>query len=360
MMSRSDAPADGCGRSAAALALLSAVLVPLHTRAQSGESIELEWHALPGCPRAEQVIERIEALAGPATKLGTPLRAEATISRSAGRLRLKLVVRWGSLVGERNIDGVSCDDLAGAAAVNIALLLRTAEPNGPATPIEGASPRSSAETTAPAPSGTRRGPEASAAPHDATAATSATSVPRAALHEDDRSPARLRGFLQVPLASVAFGPVPGPSFGASLGGGVSLEAWRFGADATFRLRRRLTLEDRPAVGAHIDRVDARVRACRAFGFADFELAPCAQLSLSHVWARGSGAHVRARTAESTWIGAGAGVQARLPLAPWVDIFAAIDVRIESARPRISVEGAGVVGQLGLVTVDLSAGVEWIL
>lgn len=363
MMSRSELSADGCRRNAAAFALLSALLIPFDARAESVEPpIELEWHAPPGCPRSAVVLERIEALTGSYKTTETPLRAEATIRRSRGRLSLKLVIRSGDLVDERNIEGTSCDDLAGAAAVNIALLLRSPEPIAPAVQIDGAPSSATGDTTGAAPASGDGKSEARATPLSAATETSAARAQphRAARDDDDDSTTRVRGFVQVPFASLALGPLPGPSLGASLGGGVLLDDFRFIADATLRLRRRLTLEERPSVGARIDRFDLRARVCRAFAFGRIELAPCAQLSMSHLWARGTGVHVRAQTVESTWMGAGAGAQARLLLAPWLDICAAIDARLEISRPRISVDGAGDLGQLGPVTVDLSAGLEWIL
>src|SRR6185436_12485578 len=73
-------------------------------------------------------LERIRAIAGSLTQRESRLRADGTITKEDGHFHLRLVVRDGELVGERNIVTDSCEDLAGAAAVALGLLLRSETP----------------------------------------------------------------------------------------------------------------------------------------------------------------------------------------------------------------------------------------
>ena len=97
-----------------------------HVQAQPIPSVDLEWSAPADCPRREDVQARIRKLAGKRKWTALPLRAEAVIVRKEdGRLRLRLVLHAGEMVGERNIEGSSCSALAGATAVVVALMFRS-------------------------------------------------------------------------------------------------------------------------------------------------------------------------------------------------------------------------------------------
>ena len=126
MTSRSVPRADRrrYGGSATILGALVASFAPARALAQSSEPLELHWEAPAGCPSERHVQDRIRKLSGSSRATDAPVRAEATVTRSDdGKLHLELVVHAGDLVGARNIDGSSCEDLAGAAAVAFALLL---------------------------------------------------------------------------------------------------------------------------------------------------------------------------------------------------------------------------------------------
>jgi hypothetical protein len=362
MTSRSVARADRAWR-AHTLAVLIAVLVCARARAQSGAVVELAWHAPSGCPSREDVQARIRELAGASQATDTPLRAEATITRNAGgRLHLKLVVRRADLVGERNIEGKSCEDLAGAAAVNLVLLLHSAAPLAAAEPApNGPAPNSSAPN-GPAPNGATSAQQseqtlAVTPPSPQPSAAESATPPAGEAAHPQRS---WRGVLQLPLVSLEFGPLPRPSWGVTLAGGVEVEHWRFLIQASAWLPQTLLLPDHANTGARVERIDAGVRACRAFRLGDLELAPCASVSVQHIWARGTGAYVAARTEQATWLAPGAGAQGRLQLASWFNLLAAAFVHVETSRPVIAIDGIGPVGQLGPVAVTITLGCEWIL
>ncbi|HET7539852.1 MAG TPA: hypothetical protein VFK05_08265, partial [Polyangiaceae bacterium] len=98
-------------------------------QAEPVADLSLRWHAPAGCPQQAEIQERIRKLIGTTRVTTSALQAEGTITQSdSAHFHLKLVTRAGSLVGERNLDASSCENLSGAASVSIALLLSSAEP----------------------------------------------------------------------------------------------------------------------------------------------------------------------------------------------------------------------------------------
>ncbi|HKU39630.1 MAG TPA: hypothetical protein VJR89_15830, partial [Polyangiales bacterium] len=133
MTSLSAAPAERKRRSgqyATTLAAWSVLFVSSPTHAQGPERVDLTWQAPADCPSAAEVRARIHQLVGATTANGSRLRARAVVTRNPdGRFHLRLLVEMDEVTGERHIEGRSCVDLAGAAAVNIVLLLGSAPPS---------------------------------------------------------------------------------------------------------------------------------------------------------------------------------------------------------------------------------------
>jgi hypothetical protein len=357
------------------LLALSGWLMSRTALAQPATGLNLRWAAPVGCPQQTDVRDRVTKLTGSVSPTQGPLQAEGTISQTDNaRFHLKLVMRSGGLVGERNLDSTSCADLAGAAAVTLALLMRSEAPlserdlGGRETPNptpSSTTPGSSATTSnttpaSPAASGTndrvapehpraeRPEPRPEALPDDHTRSPSAPSE------------RRWRMVIQAPLATLSLGPLPRPSWGIALGAGVSFESWRFLLEGAEWLRQNLPAKDIPGYGADIDRATVTLRTCRAQRVAAFELAPCVALSLEHVSARGTGAHVAPRSEQATLLGVGAGAQGRLYLARWFSLILGVDAQIETSRPQLSIDGVGTVGQLGPAVFTVMVGPEWIL
>jgi hypothetical protein len=315
--------------------------------------IELVWQAPAGCPRARQVLQRIRNLSGTDSTNVPPLRAEATIEREqAGQLRLHLVTHAGGLVGERTLDGTACSDLANSAAVHLALLLQASEPPGEPDGV-GASreaaqwPPSTTTQTAPAPA-----PAASGGTRGQPAQPLA--------REPAGSVRSVQGLLQAPLAMLELGPLPQPALGLALAGGVRFAPYTLLLEGRARLGQRLRGPGDASVAAELDHVSVGLRGCRALTGGRFALSPCVHFEVEHLWARGSGSHLSVRTAQTTWFAAGAGLQVRLELSAWLGLVARIDAQLETARPRISVDNLGNLGQLGPAAFSFSLGSEWIL
>src|SRR3954471_13879828 len=112
-----------------ALISLPGMLASRIALGQPTPALTLRWSAPAGCPQQAQVSDRIRKLTGSTSATAPVLQAEGTITQTdSAHFHLKLVTRSGNLVGERNLDASSCQNLSGAAAVSIALLLRSGEP----------------------------------------------------------------------------------------------------------------------------------------------------------------------------------------------------------------------------------------
>ena len=319
------------------LALL-AVLSGTPSVCAQGEPIELRWDAPTSCPAADAVRARVRSLAGTGAASGLPLRAAATVTQRAdGSYHMRLVVQKDGLEGERLLVARSCQDLAGAAAVNLALLIEEGAPLAAASASSVDTSPVAATPPAPPASPSQASPEAARA----------------------TEPNALRAVVQGPSLSFGLGPMPAPSVGFSLAAGAVLAPWHFVAGGTAWLEHA-SASTRPDTSATLDRIQGTIRVCRAFQLSSFGLAPCLSVSVEHLRAHGTGPYVRPASADTTWLAAGAGLQARYRLTPWLNVLCGADLKLQTARPRISIEGIGAVTQLGWLSAELSLGSEWIL
>jgi hypothetical protein len=335
-------------------AAVCALLVASRARGDADDRVRLSWTAPAGCPRADDVRARISELAGKTPADDASIEAEATITRThAGRLHLTLVVHSGSSVGQRDIEANACEDLAGATAVNLALLLRSGLPPMAAGPER--APPPSVDTRPPVSRADSAANAETVTPSEATRATRP-----ATLAPQERSTRSWRVLARVPLVAASVGLLPSASWGAALALGVQVERWNLLLDGGAWLRQSLSASDVPDVAAHLDRMELGLRACHTFSFGALELAPCARLSLQHIWTRGAGAHITARTAQTTWLAIGVGGQTRWSISSRLGLVAAVDVQAQTARPKIMIDALGRIGQIGSLALTLFLGTEWIL
>lgn len=350
MTSRSARP---CERRRASERLLLALLLLLRllettpASAQPLESLELQWLAPAGCPDASEVRGRVERLVGSAEITGAPLRAEGTVTRRHdGSFHLRLVIRVDDLAGEREIEGAACRDLGGAAAVALALLLRSAEP-----------------LTAGELSGDPATSEASSGESSRSVPAALESSPARVQVESagTRSARAWRGLFQVPLARVGFGPVSAPGFGLALAAGASIGRWLFLADGEAWLPQQVsTLHQAERYRADLQRFAVGLRACRSLLGPRFDVAPCVAITTAHMSARGTGWQVAPDTAAATWVALGVGAQTRIYVTRWLGLLAGMDVQFQTSRPEIAIEGVGTIDQLLPVAITATVGSEWIL
>jgi hypothetical protein len=328
--------------------------------------IDIRWEAPPGCPQESDVRDRIQKLLG-SSRHDSQLRAEGTITRIDKRFRLNLVVRAGDLVGTRSIESNSCEDLAGAAAVELGLLSHAAEvagrPNPTGTqlptlpPVSGPEPSGSRSdgTNGHPPQGTNAASPAQRAPIDAKVESEAKEPPPAM-----ESPRRGRVLVQAPLLALGVGPLPRTTTGGGLALGLEYAKWQWQLKAISWQRQSVPAPDFPGYGADVARIAADFWACRELRSAWVGFSPCLTAGMERVSASGTGRNIASSTQHAIGMTAGAGVQGRLYLASWIRLLAAVGGQVELTRPQISIKGLGSVYQFAPAALTVALGLEWIL
>lgn len=351
-----------------ALALMSGV-----TTARAQSSLELAWDAPDECPSGESVLTRVRSLAGESLR-GSRLKATGRVEHRDGRYRLTLTVHQGSEVRERTMESSSCDDLAGAAAVALGLLLRKEPTAGGATenPEAGTPPdagggntangdaRGNADTAAAPGNGgsksERSKAPSSVAPRNPRAPESETSSPTA---EPDSGSGQRRWNVvaRAPSGTVALGLVSQPMFALGAGLGFRYDEWRMLAEG--RVFEAATLTDALSnVGARVGRITADASVCREWRTERVEFGPCADVGLSFVSMRGKGPHVVAQSHHTRVFAFGAGADGRFWLGSWVAVFGTASFAVQASRPTPSVTNFGDVVRLGAVDFSFALGSEW--
>jgi len=347
------------------------LVYPGQAVAQAPAPIQLKWNALASCPSSESVLARVRQIAGSTRPTATPLRANATITRpSEGLFRLRLQIEAGDLAAVRTIEGKSCKDLAGAAAVALALLLSSEEPLSERD-LAGASTGDLAAGSEEAGDKSTTPKERTTAPPAATTVKPATSsVPDAPnAPSDEPGPARRWHVLLVaPMGALSVGPLRRTSRALAVAAGVSFDNWHFLADGKLWEPQRETVSNLgDAYSVDLNRFSLGARGCRVFG-TRFELAPCALMSVHHLSVRGSGPNLASRPDAATWAAVGVGIQARLLIVPWLGLLAGVDAELEFARPEVSFSlpvtgssqlGANSVERLAPAAATISVGSQWI-
>ncbi len=346
--------------------MVIALLATAPAMAEQQPPIDIRWEAPPGCPQESDVRDRIQKLLG-SSRHDSQLRAEGTITRMDRRFHLELVVRAGDLVGTRTIDSNSCEDLAGAAAVELGLLIHSAEAAGKSNHT-GTQPPTSSAVSGSEPSGSG----ADGTDGRSSQGTSAASPAQRATYEakggseaqeqppQGESQRRWRVLVQAPLLALGVGPLPRTTTGGGLALGLEYAKWQWQLRAISWRRQSVPASDFPGYGADVDRIAADFRACREIRSSWFGFSPCLDAGMERVSASGTGQNIESSTRHAIGMTAGAGVQGRLYLASWIDLLAAVDGQVELSRPQISIKGVGSVYQFAPAALTVALGLEWIL
>ncbi len=367
-------------------AALSGVVSLVSARAHAQSSLELTWNAPSECPQEAVVRERLQALVGKSTSARRYLSATGRIERVGKRYRLVLSVREGADVRERTVNADSCNDLAGAAAVALGLLIRNergaANSDENASRTKGASGHGTDEHASE--SELAGASEASGADreHPKTAATVAAASSNKAPAKNENaqreaqkaSPAntptdagaageaaerRWRILLRAPVGILSIGRLPKPSGGIGAGVGASYDAWRVLFAARVFSTQTLAANNPYEAGARVGRRDLSLGVCRDWREGRLGLAPCFIGVLQRETARGSGPGVTPEPASAISFVITGAAEARLFIFDWLSLVTSVAVGIETSRPVIEVTTAGDVKKLGPVDSSFSLGPEWI-
>jgi hypothetical protein len=329
--------------------------------------IEIGWQAPASCPQEVDLRKRIQNLLG-TRRPASPLLAEGTIVRKDRSFRLQLKVQLGDLQETRSFESVSCEDLMGAAAVEVALLVQS-DLTDDAPRASGRSP-SQSRASEPVPSLTR--PAESSPLKEGEAARLNEEPAKTKKDEPDRAkdepppavearPQRSwHALLQAPLLAVQVDSQGRHTVGGGLSLGLEHAQWQGQLAATFWPRLSVPAKALSVYGADIDRFRTDIWACREFRFAWLGLSPCLSAGLDRVSARGTGRGIDPTPRRSIGMSAGAGGQARLHMASWLRLVTTVGGHLNFSRPDIVIDGVGFVYRLSPAAFYAAIGLEWIL
>jgi hypothetical protein len=363
--------------------------------AQPLAGVEVRWVAPVRCPGPDDVRARVRRLLGPRAPKASrqePLIAEATVVAIDGRYRLTLTVRQGdeSSGVTRIFESTSCESLAGAAAVTLALLARgearsdgatppgtsqpgTTEPAAsppaasppataqPATSAPAASPPATAQPSAPATSPPPTSPPAAPAPATAPADVVANAHPETPAFPSSTAPASPATSgphvaLAAPLLAVGTGVLPSWAYGVGAGVEARMDRLRVRLAGFLWLSRSAS---ETLYEATYHRRSAELSGCYAWPEGSFEVGPCLAVTFEDVSASGSGPGVVSGSGHVRWLTVGVAARAGWSVRKWATLFVRPGVTFTTSRPTFAIDGVGPLYQVPLVAGGAEVGCEWI-
>lgn len=316
--------------------------------AQPTERLSLTWTAPSGCPTGDDVQGRVDALLGGETSANTvaDVRATGQVERVGSSYRLQLQMAAAGVPSARVLEAGTCEELAGAAAIAIALLARESSSDAP--PLESSAsppPGSDGASDANPP----RQPEPPApAPVAATSSSSAASSSR-----------RAHLVIDVPLGTISWGTLPSTALGVGVAAGVRWKSLRVVAGA--ELWREQSIE--PAgFAVEFALRSARLDACLSTTIHSLELGACTGAAVEQLVAEGiASERYAARSASSLWVSGTGSILVTLPVPGFsvLRILGQGGVRVPTSRPRFVIDQLGPVHQPALAAAKLDFGCEWI-
>lgn len=317
--------------------------------AQPTERLAFTWSAPAGCPSADNVQARVSGLLGGDASAArvADVRAAGQVERVDGGFRLLLSMGIAGAPSSRVIEARTCDELAGAAAIAIALLARSTLSGPSATSGEG--PPSSS-SSAPAPENAQPPPPEPAAPRPARAkATPAPAV----------SAGGLRAVLNAPIGLAGWGSLPSAAVGVGAGLGVRWNALRVVA------RGELWAPQNSEVSGFATQFalqSASAEACLVQSLGGVELGPCLGSAVQRLKGDGLGSSVFSPSSRTAlWFSGLAGVFVSLPTPGFETLrwFGEASVLLSPLRPRFVIDQLGPVHQPALAAPRVNLGCEWI-
>src|SRR4051812_37620807 len=188
--------------------------------AQPSPRLALLWSAPPGCPSGENVQARVDALlGGGASASVADVRAFGQVERVDNGFRLVLNMGIGSTPSSRVFEARTCEELAGAAAIAIALLARSS--------VDSASSPPAGDSTAEgSPPPTKQPPPAAPVAQSQDPAIT-KKEPEAESASSPSSPLQL--VIDAPVGVAVWGSLPSVGFGIGAAAGLRWRALRITA-----------------------------------------------------------------------------------------------------------------------------------
>jgi len=303
--------------------------------ADEGSGYAFAWRAPEGCPAASTVEGEIDnLLGGPAAdRARDSLRVQATVERGAQWL-VTLETASKSASGHRTLEAATCQGLANATALIVALMI---DPDAVAA--------RSAQVPVAAP------PMAPPAPPAV--------IPAPSPKEPSATTVRTLSVLAGAAVAGNAGVLPSPDAGASVSVGVVRPRWRLEARAAYGPRRVPSdpLSDPPGAYGRFSFLAGTLAGCWTFTRPSFEVGPCANLELGAVQGQGIGA-TQTASKISPWFGLGAGVFTAIKVNAWLYFPVHADVVLPLWRPHFVFQNVPTpIFQSWPVGLRLTAGVE---
>ncbi len=335
-------------KAARRLVNLLALGVPSVVAAQPAAHLALSWNSPPGCPTADDVQARVDSLLGGSASASSVADVSATgqVERSGSGFRLLLTMGVGSAPSSRVIEARTCDELAGAAAIALALLARSTAEATTGSPTDGGGAVGSAPTAPlPAP------PAAPPAPRDAKSTRRTESA--------DGSASPLHLLIHAPVGLVDWGSLPS----AGLGLGVAIGArWKaLHVAVAGELWQRQTHELR-GFSTRFGLQSGRVEACLTQRYGWLDLGPCLGGAVQRLDGDGVASETfAARSRTALWFGGVGGLFAslRTPGFAPLRLFGEASVVVSPSRPRFLIDQLGKVHEPALAAPRLGLGCQWI-
>jgi hypothetical protein len=321
--------------------------------AQPTGRLALTWNGPPGCPTTENVQARVDALLGGEASASSvaDVHAAGQVERVDSGFRLLLNMGVGGTPSSRVIEARTCDELAGAAAIAIALLARStlggvSAPSPDGTTADSAASLSAADDPKNAPSGLV--PRAEPATANSKPSSSA----------ETRS-ARAQFVIDAPIGLAGWGSLPSTELGLGVAVGVRWKAlravvrgelWRPQTDDVSGFATRFTLQS------------GRAEACLIESMHGLELGPCAGAALQRLTGDGVASDVfSAKSLTTEWVSGTGGLFASLATPGFAHLrfFGEATVLISPLRPRFVIDQLGPVHEPALAAPRLDLGCEWI-
>jgi hypothetical protein len=318
--------------------------------AQPTQGLALTWNAPAGCPSADNVQARISGLLGGDASAArvADVRASGQVERVDGGFRLLLSMGIAGAPSSRVIEARTCDELAGAAAIAIALLARSTLNDPSATSGEEpppTSPSDSAPKSPPTPSPEPTAPAAS----DSATPTSGPDAPAGGLH----------AVLDVPIGLAGWGSLPSTALGLGAGLGLRWKALRVVAWGELWAPQNSEVA---GFTAHYALQSARAEACLVQSWHGVELGPCLGSAVQRLKGDGVGSDVFSPSSSSTlWFSGLAGIFVSLPTPGFATLrlFGEASVLVSPVRPRFVIDQFGPAHEPALAAPRVSLGCEWI-
>jgi hypothetical protein len=316
--------------------------------AQPAARFALSWEGPPGCPTAENVQARVDALLGGGASAGSvaDVRASGQVERVDNGFRLLLTMGVGDAPSSRVIEARTCDELAGAAAIAIALLARSTLEDASASSTSDGTPASSA-------SDGRGNPPPPASAPDPDKASTRKDPPAEA------SPDRLRLVIDAPVGAAGWSSLPSAGLGLGAGLGIRWKALRAA------VRGELWQPQTHEVSGYATRFtlqSGRVEACLTQTVQVLELGPCLGAAMQRLTGEGVGSQVfSAKSVTVLWVSGMGGLFLSLPMPGFTHLrfFGAASVLVSPSRPRFVIDQLGPVHEPALAAPLLDLGCEWI-